>query len=474
MTKRIDRRRRRASKPKDYRSERYIEYIFHAELGILQAAELLPELTDGETMDALEALAAQVRSDGLPHFQEQPAGAEGLVTWLIVQQWEDLFRRRGRLSKRDMAGCLNTVLESARTRMRRRGGRRYLKYLQRFMRRMGVSVEAIPAESLEAAAGEDRQFYNLDEMGLDELGDLFVSEPDVMGVDDAFENRTRALIAEGKADRVMALCRRLLERADEPYPRAILHTLLGIAYRHQGDLEQAVAMFQAAQSPEVTDIEALDKLAETYREMGRYEQAIETWRRCMEGLPRREQRMFYREIAATYRQMGDPAGEEAALRDLVEASKRKGCLFLGFIKRDSMAALGRLADFLRRQGRESEWQALVTRIRRFRPHPKVDRFEDWVYWVRAWMAIDEQEIPLNRLSRFDGQEPGPVHWIPVLQAALYDQMGRRRDAVPLWRQVRCEIAGRPYAWALTRTRDILGDLLPASSQLFDMIEEAEA
>jgi hypothetical protein len=472
MTKRRGKRRQASrSRPKNYLSEKYVEHIFHIELAVHQAAELMPDLTDGETIDALEDLVTRVRSQGLPHFEEQPADSKGVVTWLIVQQWEDLFRRKGRLSRKDMVGCLNTVIASAKARMRRRSGRRYLKYLRRFMRRAGVSVKAIPFEALGDAGGspEGQAFYNLNEMSLDALGDLFVSEPDVLGVDDAFENRVRGLILEGESDRVITLCRRLLERADEPYPRAILHTQLGMAYRGMDDLEQAVAMFQAAQSSEVTSIHALDELAETYREMERWEQAIATWRQCMEGLMRREQAPFYQEIAVTYRQMGNPNGEEAALRDLVDASKRKGCLF--FIKRDSIAALGQLAEFLHRHKRESEWQALNKRIRRHLPRIQVDHFEDWAYWVRAWMAVDTYDRPLSYLESFAGEEPEPIGWITVLRAGLYDRMKQPRDAAPLWRRVQCEIAGSPYAWVLTRTVDILGDLLPASSRLFDIIED---
>ena len=51
--KRSKRGRRTAKPKKNYRTEKYVEYIFHAEVGILQAATLLPELTDGEVLDAL-------------------------------------------------------------------------------------------------------------------------------------------------------------------------------------------------------------------------------------------------------------------------------------------------------------------------------------------------------------------------------------------------------------------------------------
>jgi tetratricopeptide (TPR) repeat protein len=467
-------RRRQGSTTKNYRTAQYVEYIFTAEVGVLQAATLLPELTDGEVLNALRKLVAQIDAGGLPRFREQPTDTDGMIVWLIVQGWEDLFRRKSRLSTPDMVGVLNTVIESAQTHVRNPRGRGYLKYLEQFMKRAGVSIKVKPASEFEGEGAEEDLVYDFDRMSLAELGKLFVKEPDVLGLDDAFENRANAQIVAGQADEVIALCRPLLKQTDEPYVRAILHTVLGTAYRHVGDLEQAVETLQAAQSPEMTYEPALDELAETYRKMGQYEQAIQTWQRCLEGFPRREGWFFHQKIADTYREIGDLAGEETALRNLVEASKRGGCLFLGWGARDSIAALAQLADCLRRQGRESEWRPLVARIRRTRLHIRGDHFEDWAYWVREWMLIDEQDVPLGRLEDLDGQEPGPVHWVPVLRAVLYDQIGRPDDAAPFWRRVRREIAGKPYAWVLTHTRNILGDLLPPSSQLFDILNLEQA
>ena len=271
----------------------------------MQAATLLPELTDGEVLDALRKLADQIRSSGWPHFREQPPGTDDLIAWLIVHEWEDIFRRRGRLSRRDMVGCLNTVIESTGTHVRKPGGYSYLKYLKKFMKRAGVSIDMVPAEEFEDELEDkfefedDELFYDLDRMSLAELGALFLKEPDVIGVDDAFENRAHARITAGRAGEVIALCQRLLGQTDEPYICAILHTLLGMAYRHKGDLEQAVAMFQAAQSPRLTYTDALDRLAETYREMGEYEQAVKTWRECLAD-PRSDV-YFYRQPATSTR-----------------------------------------------------------------------------------------------------------------------------------------------------------------------------
>lgn len=189
---------RRASQPaKGYRTEKYVEHIFTIEVGVLQAATVLPELTDAEVLAALEKLTTQVRSSGLPRFQKQPTDTEGVIAWLIVQGWEDLFRRRGRLSTQDMAGCLETVIESARTHVRKRDGRGYLDYLQKFMKRAGVSIQVVPADELEDTELEDDSFDDLERMSLAELGALWLREPDFVEAQDAFENRAHVQITQG-------------------------------------------------------------------------------------------------------------------------------------------------------------------------------------------------------------------------------------------------------------------------------------
>ena len=115
-----------------------------------------------------------------------------------------------------------------------------------------------------------------------------------------------------------------------------------------------------------------------------------------------------------YRQMGDLAGEEAALRDLIEVDRRGGCLRFGWGARPTLAALGQLAGCLRRQERETEARSLSARIRRRRPCTRANSMADWAYWAREWMRVGKQQVSLDRLARFDGRESGRLHWIPVL------------------------------------------------------------
>jgi hypothetical protein len=217
----------RPRQSKNYRTERYVEYILAAEVGVLQAATLLPELTDGEAVDGLRKLVARIRSGGLPRFRKQPEGIDGLIAWLIVSGWQDLFRRKRRLPKRDMVGCLNVVIESAETRMRSPQGRRYLRYVKRFMKRAGVTVRAGPLTEMEYRDELPRQ--KLERMSLAELGELLLADAHIAGLENVFARRAEAQSLSGKTDQVVTICGELLAQTGDPYLRMFLSNALGTA-----------------------------------------------------------------------------------------------------------------------------------------------------------------------------------------------------------------------------------------------------
>ena len=69
---------------KDYRSERYVMYIANTETGILQAATIEPDLTDGEVSAALEDLIWQLEQPELATLllgpkTDEPQQAESKV-----------------------------------------------------------------------------------------------------------------------------------------------------------------------------------------------------------------------------------------------------------------------------------------------------------------------------------------------------------------------------------------------------------
>jgi tetratricopeptide (TPR) repeat protein len=453
---------------KDYRTEKYVEYIFTAELGVFQAATLLPELADGEVLAALEKLAVQVRSGGLPRFREQPTDTEGLIAWLIVQGWEDLFRRRGRLSPHDMVGCLETVIESAETHMRKPAERSYLEYLAKFMRRAGVSLQVIPVSEFEDAEEEELS-YDLGRMSLAELGALWLRNPGSVEIEDSFEDQAHTQIASGQAKQVTRLCQELLEQTQEPDIQATLYTLLGTAYRRLGQPDQAVTMLQSARSSDPTNTYALDELAETYCELGQYEQAIRAWQGCLEDAPG-SAAYYYPQIARAYRQIGNLAGEEQAWRDLLKARERRGFWTRLWRQSQSVAALAQLADCLQRQGKAAEWLKVKRRMEYSWPHPD-DPFEDWAYWVRCRLEREQMIESLSGALR-DAQKlmPEPA-WSQVLQACVYDYMGQPQTSAPIWQSIRRQLSGTARRWVLTQARDIMGELIPRSSLLFDLSKE---
>jgi tetratricopeptide (TPR) repeat protein len=439
-------------------------------MSVLQAATLLPHLTDGEVLAALEKLTSQVRAKGLPHFQEQPSDTDGLIAWLIVHSWKDLFRRRARLSKRDMAGCLQTVAESARTHVRKPGGRSYLKYLKKFMKRAGVSIQVLPMSEAEDIEVTEESTHDLERMSLADLGLLWLDKPGYHESETVFGRRVRERVAQGQSRQIIELCQTLMEQTADSSKRAILCILQGIAYRHLDQLEQAVTVFQSARSTDPTNVGALDEMAETYCEMGQYERAIQAWQEALEHGPSAPT-YYYPRIAQACRQVDDLVGEEKAWRDLVKARERRGFWARLGRRSQSVAALTYLADCLRRQGKMDEWQEVSRQLRRSWPHHD-DPFDDWAYWVRH--RLEREHMIASLLGALRDAErlmPTPA-WSQILQACIYDWQREPRQAAPLWRNVRQKLSSTPLRSVLAQARDILGELLPKSSGLFDLTKEA--
>lgn len=474
----MSKKKRRPAKParqesaNRYKTPKYVEYIFSAEIGILSADAVLPEITDGEVVAALRELVGQVtRSKGLPRYREQPQDTAGLIGWLIVQNWDEILSKRRKLSPKEIVGCLEVVIESVETRMRKPNQRKYLNYLKKFMKRAGVSIEARSISELEEE--DDEMFYDLDGMSLAEVGQLWLQKPDIWGIEDAFENKAHAQIVGGQAEQVITLCAELLEQAGEPYTRAILLTVQGKAYRHLGQTEKAMDILSMARSLDEGFFGSRHAMAEIYYEQGQYEQAIEVWRECLGG--DRYDAYIYEQIARSYRQMGDLAGEETAWRGMLKVKERPGCIGLLarlFRGHQSVSTLMHLADCLQRQGKMDDVQAINDRLKRARPHPR-DPFEDWVYWVR--FRLEHQYKIEKMLSLLHGtrQYSGHLIWSELLLACVYDWLDQPRQSAPLWKSARQKLLNAPHGLVLSDTRDILGDLLPASSRLFTLTTEIE-
>lgn len=480
MSKKRKKRRQRAAEPwppitpkspskgKDYRSQRYIPYIFRAEVGIYESSVMAPELTDAEVVRALQTMIRQLRAGKKVAFGEDIVGADDLIAWRISQNWEQLPQ----LSNADLAGCLNEVLQSAQTRSQmHRDSRGYLKYLEKFMRKAGVKVQRIPASELEG--WDEWEKVDFEAMSLAEIGELWLKKPEIWDVDVAFENRAAAMSRQGQAQEVIALCQKLLKRAKTPDIRANLYNIAGEAYYRSGDYQQAVAMQQAALKENPDLVGALSDMAEAYRAMGQPQKAIETWEEELRIVP--SNLHCYREIAATYREMGDLTSEEATWRRLLADRRLRPGLVGRLFGRGArnITVLVELADCLRRQGRAQEAEAMGDRIQRTMPDFRASA-DDWVHWTRYQLQAGQGRRAFDALEKLELRAIGPVRWEPAVQAAVLDVLGERDEAARRWKQVARLLAGKPWQWPLTLTRNILGDLLPPDSGLFQYVKPEES
>ena len=146
---------------KDYRSERYVMYIAHAETGILQAGTINPDLTDGDVFRALADLIAQLQEPDtfarlFPVEMAEKSDVadknegQSFVQIFILMNLRDTFKKYGRLEAVDVIGILDVIKTSVKrwgVGMHRRG---YLTYIEGFLGQAGVKVQQISQEEVEA------------------------------------------------------------------------------------------------------------------------------------------------------------------------------------------------------------------------------------------------------------------------------------------------------------------------------------
>jgi hypothetical protein len=159
---------------KDYRSERYVMYIANTETGILQAATIEPDLTDGEVSAALEDLISKLEQPELAGLllspktdepQQAEAKVEGdhaFVQNFVLMNLRLAFERYGPLPAEDVMGILGVIKTSVKrwsVGMHRRG---YITYIEGFLGQMGVKVQKLTDEDAQALGLEADDTIYLD------------------------------------------------------------------------------------------------------------------------------------------------------------------------------------------------------------------------------------------------------------------------------------------------------------------------
>jgi hypothetical protein len=132
---------------KRYNQEPFVNALFHAEIGIHEAAAMaLGRLTDNDVRRALEYTILAMRKGQLTldHWQvDDGAGLDGvtLIVWNIGCRWQLLFEDQPSHSRNDLIGILRRILFSVNVwTAEKLGGRGYLKFLAGQMDKLGVSL----------------------------------------------------------------------------------------------------------------------------------------------------------------------------------------------------------------------------------------------------------------------------------------------------------------------------------------------
>jgi hypothetical protein len=147
----------------DYRSERFVMYIANAETGILQAATVDSDLTDGEVSQALEELMAQLNDetvfrglllenqapDAASHLDVSNKDRNSFVQNFILINLRTAFERYGPLNAEDTIGILGVIKTSVKrwsVGLHRRG---YITFIEGFLGEMGVGVRKLTDKEVE-------------------------------------------------------------------------------------------------------------------------------------------------------------------------------------------------------------------------------------------------------------------------------------------------------------------------------------
>jgi len=134
---------------KDYRSDKYIPYIFKVEVGILEAWKMEPDLRDGDVRQALRNFIKTIKhTNKLPPelIGSEEKSAQTILEWRILDQLSGIFQEETPLSVEDTIGILNEVNRSVGAWNRGMRGQEYLKYIDGFLGDTGVEVRQLTDE----------------------------------------------------------------------------------------------------------------------------------------------------------------------------------------------------------------------------------------------------------------------------------------------------------------------------------------
>jgi hypothetical protein len=220
---------------KKYKTDELTPVFFATETGIYEVSVMTDDqLTDRHVRTALEKLALEMRKGPLPSFAEmsKPALDESqyadVVIWNVRRQWEDLFRTGSHPGRENLIGVLRTLLNSVATwGTPSSHSRGYLKFLEGFLRKAGVSSRKIAADEDAEGTGAEP-----DEEDLLAIGRAWCAGDEEAG--EEFRELAEKLTDAGQGERVAETAQQLIGE----HPQGPVKDLSAIAASAQRKIPQ--------------------------------------------------------------------------------------------------------------------------------------------------------------------------------------------------------------------------------------------
>jgi hypothetical protein len=194
---------------KTYKTDEFAPIFYRTELGIYESYVICDrELIDDEVEAAIERLVIQMREGPLPPYIESDVititegGEEDLVITNIRRNWQ-ILEEKGTLPGRDdLIGILRSILHSISIwRSQSLHSQGYLRYIEGFMKKLGVSVRQ---------ATQDLQpLPDPEEDRLLLIGRTWITKGDKAARAE-FANQIESLLRSGDTERVIDVCQQLM------------------------------------------------------------------------------------------------------------------------------------------------------------------------------------------------------------------------------------------------------------------------
>jgi tetratricopeptide (TPR) repeat protein len=484
-----------------YRSEEYVMFIAHAEIGICEAWAMQPALTDGDVETSLRWLIKELeRSRDLPELESFNDGVDDdgtlhldkvsrrdLIAFRILEQWYRAALEHGDRSNRDLAGCLRVILESMDAWTRGPASRGYLAYVRDFVtNQFGVKIEMV-SESGERLSPLDEvprldegRGVDLDVDPLSKVGDYLLENPQDEEAQQAFVYRVMALISRRETEGLLDLCQKLLNKARNKELRSVFLLAMGQLQRHEVDTERSIHTLRRAVTADPGYLAGWIALGDAYCVNEQFRDAILVYQTAVGMAP--DHLPTYERLVKACQAAGDDETAVAVLRrqvsqfpkllapryDLAQALARHGAADPEAVVKPE-GWLNKLFGGTRSPASPAEQE--MASARTASPNSRW-QFADWTVYVRLRLEEDAPDEALFQLQKAREQERADSNEMMLLTVVTLETAGRTKEAAAIWHNILPASSRMIHLYALVRDR--LGHLLSDDSPLLAQLADRPA